>query len=477
MTIPQDERRSYLRFAIAMVAILLAIRFLLDFNGLYGQDSHEYFRYAQRWREFLLGGAHPGDYFWPINYALYSALISLLLPFGSLPMQLLSILTFALLCLYTVRLIFYFYPTANRRLVFTYVTLFLFLSPFLFQSSLLVMSDISAAFFTLAAVYHMLQYRERARFRDFALTVFFSASAVMTRYLTGPVLLLPLLFFADSFRRNFRWAHLLAGVGIAAICCFPHFFIRGAASGEFLAHNWLINWHPRHWFMRSFTTIEGQASYLMANFFYGFSNFFYPGFLFSGIVFLVFFRPPKNRLLILLLLIPLFLYGLLLSGIPIQNMRYLLLTFPFVIILLFPAAERIASYIPAAARLLLIAAVVLIQAFLIQKYSTHIYRANQVEKQVAEALHNFNEPVIYTFAIDGALRSYGIENEIINLWDQPLDSAEIGALLLFAPEKFQRQWQDENPMVNWRFFQENYALEVLEDLPDGWRLYRIGGIE
>ncbi len=477
MTIPQEERRAYLLLGIAMFATLLAIRFLLDFNGLYGQDSHEYFRYAQRWRDFLLGGAHPGDYFWPVNYPLYGAFLSLLLPFGSFPMQLLSISTFVLLCIYTALIIRCFYPATNQRLVRIYTFLFLFLAPFLFQSSLLVMSDISAAFFTLAAIYHILQYREEARFRHFTLAVFFSASAMMTRYLAGPVLLLPLLIFAGDFRRNFRWDYLLAGFGIAVICCFPHLFIRGMASGDFISHNWLLNWHPRHWFMRSFTTIEGQAAYPMPNIFYGFSNFFYPGFLFPGIIFLAFFRPPKNRLLILLLAIPLLLYGLLLGGIPIQNMRYLLLTLPMVLVLLFPAAERISNYMPSAIRPLLIAAIILIQAFLIQKYSTHIYRANQVEKQVAAALHKYNKAPLYTFAIDGALRSYGVENEIINLWEQKLDSAEAGALVLFAPEKFNRQWQDENPMINWRFLEKNYSLEVMEDLPDGWRIYRIGEIK
>lgn len=477
MTNPQAEQRSYLLFGIAMLAILLAIRFLLDFNGLYGQDSHEYFRYARRWREFLLGGEHPGDYFWPVNYALYGAMLSLLLPFGSFPMQLLSIGAFVLLCIYTSLIIRFFYPAANRQLVSIYVFLFLFLAPFLFQSSLLVMSDMSAAFFTLAAIYHILQYREEARFRHFALILFFSASAMMTRYLTGPVLLLPLLLFAGDFRRNFRWDYLFAGIGIAVLCCFPHLFVRGTASGDFIAHNWLLNWHPRHWFMRSFTTIEGQAAYPMPNIFYGFSNFFYPGFLFAGIILLAFFRPPKNRLLILLFAIPLLIYGLFLSGIPIQNMRYLLLTFPLILVLLFPAAERISSYMSPAIRPLLIVAIILIQAILIQKYSTHIYRANQVEKQVAAALQKYNEAPLYTFAIDGALRSYGVENDIVNLWEQKLDLAEAGALVLFAPERFQQQWQDENPMINWRFLQENYSLEVMEDLPDGWRLYRIGGIE
>lgn len=464
-------------FAALILMLLLILRLLSDFNGLYGQDSHEYYRYALRWKEFLSGGAHPGDYFWPMHYPVYGALLMLLIPGTALAPQLISMLSMALLLLYAARLIRRYSPPASPGMIYGYLFLAGFLSPFLFQSAFLVMSDMLAAFLTTAAIYHLLKYREDRGGRDFLGGVFFCISAVNTRYPAGVVLLVPAVLAAGVFFRHFRWRQLLYALGIIAVCLMPHFYIRGSGSGDFITHNWLLSWSPQHWFMRSFVTVDGSASYLMPNLLYSFSNWFYPGFICIGALLLLWVQKADLRPAGRVLLISLLLYSLLLAGIPFQNMRFQLLTFPLVLVLLFPAFQRLREkYLkPRTAMILAAAGLILIQGGLIYKYSQRIYQSNQMEQQVARSLLAYPGRPLYTFWIDGALRSYGVANPVTNLWQERLTSLAPEALVLFNEPQFREQWADKNPMINWRFIQRHYNLQQIESLAGGWKLYEERG--
>lgn len=460
-------------FAALILILLLLLRLLSNFNGLYGQDSHEYYRYALRWKEFLNGGAHPGNYFWPMHYPVYGALLMLLIPGIALAQQFISMLSMALLLLYAARLIRRYSSRADMGTVYGYLFLAGFLSPFLFQSAFLVMSDMLAAFLTTAAMYHLLKYREDRAGGDFLCGVFFCLSAVNTRYPAGVVLLVPAVLAAGVFFRHFRGRQLLYALLIFFVCLLPHFYIRGSGSGDFLAHDGLLTWSPQNWFMHSFVTADGKASYLMPNLLYSFSNWFYPGFICIGALLLLWVQKRDLRPAGGALLLPLLLYSLLLAGIPYQNMRYQLLTFPLVLVLLFPAFQRLREkFLKVRAVMLLAAAgLILIQGGLIYKYSHRIYQSNQIEKQIARALLAYPGRPLYTFWIDGALRSYGVTNPITNLWQERLTSLAPEALVLFNEPQFREQWADKNPMVNWRFIQRNYNLQQVESLAGGWKLF------
>lgn len=464
-------------FAALILMLLLILRLLSDFNGLYGQDSHEYYRYALRWKDFLSGGAHPGDYFWPLHYPLYGALLMFLIPGTALAPQFISMLSMALLLLYTARLIRRYSPQASPGMIYGYLFLTGFLSPFLLQSAFLVMSDMLAAFLTTAAIYHLLKYREDQGRGDFRFGVFFCIAAVNTRYPAGVVLLVPAVLAAGTFFRHFRWRQLLYALLILCVCLLPHLYIRGSGSGDFIAHDGLLTWSPQHWFMRSFVTADGKASYLMPNLLYSFSNWFYPGFICIGALLLRWVQKRDLRPAGGALLMPLLLYSLLLAGIPYQNMRYQLLTFPLVLVLLFPAFQRLQEKYLKARTAMLLAAVglILIQGGLIYKYSQRIYRSNQMEQQISRALLAYPGRPIYTFWIDSALRSYGVTNPITNLWQERLSSLATEALVLFNEPQFREQWADKNPMINWRFIQEHYKLQQVDSLAGGWKLYEERG--
>jgi hypothetical protein len=103
------------------------------------------------------------------------------------------------------------------------------------------------------------------------------------------------------------------------------------------------------------------------------------------------------------------------------------------------------------------------------------YHDNKVEKQIAtEVLKQPNVP-IFTFSIDGALLAYGVNNRIINLYTAKLDTlpplnAEI--LVLFNEKQFAEDWKGQKPMTNWEYIQKNFNPVKIEDLPDGWVLYK-----
>ena len=46
-------------------------------------------------------------------------------------------------------------------------------------------------------------------------------------------------------------------------------------------------------------------------------------------------------------------------------------------------------------------------------------------------------------------------------------------LILFNPSRYEIQWKDKTPMLNWEFIKKNYALKVVETHPKGWKLYQI----
>ena len=468
------QRSNY--FFLLIFATLILVRIFSDFNGLYGQDSHEYFRYSKRLADFFQNGTHPGDYFWPINFPLYGAFFSFLIPWDVFARQLVSLLSFVLIIFYTYRMIRFYHSKGNQQTIYVYLGLVLFPSPFLFQSAFLVMSDMLATVFSIAAIFHILQYHRKVKTGDFLLAVFFSVSAVMTRYPTAILLLLPVVLLIFTFAKNFRFTNLSVAVLITIICLLPHFLIRGWQSGDFLGHQWLQTWSVKNWFLSEFTTVDGYQNYTLPNIVYGFSNFFYPGFMFLGMILIFFFRKQDFKMKELWILVASTgLSALFMAGIPFQNMRFLMPSFPLAVVLLFPAFQRFSNRFlrQTILKTAFFIGVVIIQILLIFKYSATIYQANRLEKQIAASMLAYPNRPIYTFSTDPALRSYGIESEIINLWRESLTEVDSTALILFNEQAFSRQWEGKNPMINWRFIQENYELNTLERLPNGWELCEI----
>ncbi len=466
-------------FAGGMLLTLFTVRVAADFNGLYGQDSHEYLRYCRRWVEFLTTGASPGDYFWPVNYPLWGALLTLLTGDAVWALQLLSMISVAVTVLYVERFLRRLYPEISRRDRWLYPGLFLFLAPLFFRSGLLVMSDALATAFTLAGLYHACCYGQDQRRKHLWWAAFFIASAVMTRYQTAVVLLLPVVLLFRHLVRYRRWGDGLAALAIAGACFVPHLYVRGEHWADFLNHAALTRWSLNHWWMSEFHNQTGYFHYRWPNLVYAFSHLFHPGFLLPGVFFLLSLRfrdwpSREHRLLAFLAGV----HSLFLAGIPFQSLRFLLPAFPLVILLLFPAYHRIRRrfFSGKAVGIIFVVLLIGIQGALIRRYLTPLVELNREEREIAEAVRQVApQRPIYTFAIDGALRSYGVKNPIINLWAEALAGVDTTAVVLFNESRFARTFAGKTPMQNWEFIRRNYPLDTLAVWPNGWVLVEVSG--
>ena len=80
---------------------------------------------------------------------------------------------------------------------------------------------------------------------------------------------------------------------------------------------------------------------------------------------------------------------------------------------------------------------------------------------------------LYSFDVDLAMRGRGLDFEYKNMFIERYQNFHKNDLILFDPTRYEAQWKDKTPMLNWRFIEQNYTLKVVETHPEGWKLYQI----
>ena len=457
--------------------LVLVFIWLTGFNGLYGQDSYEYLRYTKCLSVFVKTGTSPGDYFWPLLYPIVGAIFSFVFPLP-FSLQLISVLSLLGAAVYLEKIIVLIF-NAEKNWARLYVFLFFLFSPYMLRGSLVVMSDSLSIFCMVAAWYYFERYRRVVEHKFFLAFVFFFAAAIAARYAAFVVLVTPAIIMSVIFLRNFKVSLLLLSICIVTLLFFPHFLIRSHDPLGFLYHEWVLSWSPLNFFHNRFNTIDGIASYSFYNMLYAFFNILHPAFYFAGIVFLIICLATKNQIKdkkMGVLIIAVSLYAIFLAGIPFQNLRFLLLSFPLVLIALFPGYNVTHKYLIKKGLLKYgIGLVLVIQLGLFYKLFGSFYNNNKTEKQVAAEMLKY-PGTVYTFSIDGALKAYGFKGNIINMYNVKVDTlknADTNAYVLFNVKQFAEQWKNKNPMMNWEYLNKKYALVQQEEMPNGWTLYRI----
>jgi len=461
-----------IKAAVCYAAGLFLLRLSSGFNGLYGQDSHEYLRFTKSLVHSIKTGIHPGDFFWPVNYPLDAALLSFIVGDEAIAAQLIT----AFSAIATIWIVATYLETflEQQNNLLLYLILFMMLSPFFLQSSLLVMSDMLATAFVASTILIARYLDEQPKSSGFLLMLFLAACAVTTRYAVAPLIVYPILRHWRIPFSSFQPALLLksAVVGIAPFI--PHLVLRRGNSTGFLSHQWLVNWSPLNFFRNEYQTVEGFAVHKLPNILHAFSSFYHPGFIFCGII-IVFFIKRDDIKRFTLPLISIGLYLIFLAGIPYQNIRYLLPAFPLALIVLYPAFQRAFQLIrPKGLQYGLIAIIIALQLFLITRYSHPIRQANALEQNIAATIKAYPADMpIYAFGVAQSLPSYSVENEIINIYYEPLESAATPSLLLFNPSRYEHQWRDQNPMNNWNLLNRKYTVKTMKDFGGGWYLYQV----
>jgi succinate dehydrogenase hydrophobic anchor subunit len=312
----------------------------------------------------------------------------------------------------------------------------------------------------------------------------FASFAFYTRYASGIILVIIASMLFVYLIRSKQVKYLFIPVIIFAAVTLPDFFIRGRfiiwdVSDQQLHLSYFYvpkQWGILNYFKKDFSNLDGAQHYDYPNLLFAMQNWLHPAFIFCGIFFMLNLRKQDFNLNeIQWLLLATVAYLLFVAGYPYQSNRYLLLTFPFIIVMFYPAFLKIRQkyFHREALSKSIIAVLIFAQVFLFGYSIQIIYATNRNEKLIAQSVKNYPGKPIYTFSIDGALRTYGVQNTIIEIYSSRIDSVMPNSLLLFNYEHFYIQFEKLNPMINWERITDSNYLEQIEEFSNGWRLYAI----
>lgn len=471
---------------LLLMALLATLAAALRFNGLYGQDAHEYLRQSR----VLLGRFHGqaslpeglGETDFAGGYPLAGAVMQALGMDAALALQTVSVLSAGAVLWLFDRLLRVLTPGTSRRSRELYTALPLALSPLLLRSGWVAMSDALGLALTLAALWQGLRALEPRRADAAAWTAALAVLAVTVRFALAALLLPMAVGVAWRLAHRSQWKWLLVAMAAGMVAALPHFWVKNGLETAFLQHSLLREWALTHFFQRSFSTPSGTLRYTLPNGLYLFFPLAHPaGCLLLPGLFLLAKRTDLRLFSKKILLTCLVLYLVLLGGLPHQNLRYLLPAFAVVLLLLFPAWDRMVAYgsyfFPRQTRGIL-AAMVVVQISCTVFFLRPVVARQRMELALAAEMRSLMKPgsTLFAFDVDVALRSYLTDIQHKNLWVRHYgydDWTTSGSFLLFNEPALREQWAGQNPMLNWAFVQQHFSLRPLRELSGGWTLYEV----
>jgi hypothetical protein len=465
-------------FPLVLVIILSIIALIFGFNGLYGQDSHDYLHFTRD----LKAGLPISHYLHPIGYPFFGFLFSkyLFIP-DIFSMQLISIVSLSLLFVYLRKPLILLYNSKEK--INVYLILFFILSPYMLRFSILIMSDMLCAFFCLASFYYALRYSRTENIKYIILVILLSVLASETRYAAIIILLPTIILILKTIFMKSKYFHIILAFVFISILLLPDFLLRGrilfidfnnANQNYFNSINSSL-WSIGNLFKNSFSNSDGIENYNLINILYAFITLFHPAFLFAGLILILFIKKVDFvRLEFKLIIGMIFLYLIFLAGLQYQNKRFFIIIFPFIILLFYPAFIRITD------KLILnkirtpwvFSFIVILQLTFFFLSIKPIYILNQTELKTANFLKKYKDSTIYTCSIDIALQTY-ISNKIINLYNNNVTIPEKNSLLLYNKAEFTEHWGTYHPDKTFENLKANFSLNKLASLPQEWELYEI----
>jgi hypothetical protein len=328
---------------IVLLAFLMMMSFVFNFNGLYGQDPYEYKFFAETLRSFWSGEVNDLPHFYfPFLYPAFGALLSFFGLSVSFALQLVSAISLWFIFILIQRILTRFF-NADRFPAFVFSALFLLLCPYLVRFSVLVMSDLFAIALFLVTFYFFLSLREKADIRNTALFSLFCALVIQARYAFFPLVIVFLVLSLVLLLKNKTWMLMLILAASFFIASLPEFLFRG----RFLVFDMMENtsayalqadfWSFHHFFQSEFVNPDGVQSYQFPNSVQNLIWFFHPAFFIFALPLFFFFKKSDLNKSWYLVLYVFILYFIFISGLTYQNKRYLLIGIPLMTILFYPA--------------------------------------------------------------------------------------------------------------------------------------------
>lgn len=447
---------------------------IMGFDGLYGMDSYEYYRYSLELKDFLLGGEKPDEFFWTQGYPLIIAFFEIFIPYP-IAGQLVSLFSLYGIFYYSLQLIRLIYKRTEHSVLF--LTISLLLAPYFVRNSVQFMSDLLAVFCFVAAVYFGFRFYKSHKNRHLTACCLMACYACFTRLGTGIVLIPLFIFVAYYTIRYFKISFLLAF--IPAVIIGGIYVYLEVDSGQFGTHHFLDEWSFSNYFE---ITFQSDQKHKLASFTYRFPNLlfyggllFYPGFFFLNLILLIFGLKEVKKLkqkLPLIMVFSILLNILFLAGVTYQGDRYLFPVYPLFVVLLYPIFRNLYEGF-GKERKWIFGFLIVIQLLFCFRTIYPFWQRNQLEKEIVNALEKHQGNMLYCFEMDLALQQRGLDFDYQNLWKQEYASFKKGSLVLFNEQKFTARFKGKPPMNNWNKLRRENSLKELYSFEADWKIYRV----
>ena len=487
--------------AFALFAGSLILRFLIiapsGFDGLYGQDSYAYFDFAGELLGFAKTLQPPGPFFWPIGYPLVLALGFAALGTSVALGQILNILLGALLSPLVYSLA---RQLGGGQMGALAAGLLMALCGQALQSSIVLMSDIPAlAWATIGAVVVM-RYFYTDRRRWLALAAFVMAVACITRWIyllpTGLWGLAVLAWWWQHFNWRKRLLDLIAAGIAVVIVAFPQLYYNEVNPNASLDHTYVRDWSPNNAFQREFTTVEGNLRYEKITAIY-YAQVYYDALYLSPLLtpFLLigaWIALQRKQIVIIAWAVLPYVF---LVGIPAQNIRFPLIVFPAVAVLVGIGLDAAISWLEQHytenrilyrfryAPFALLLVIGCWQMLNTGVNNTKLFIANQQRDKAVVVWATAQIPedaILYTFGLTPAFRHYStfevldIYNEappalLRQRWHKGRDD-----FLLMNVDLIEGQWGELSPGVAYHWLQDERGLVTLDKFGN-YTLFRVKG--
>jgi 4-amino-4-deoxy-L-arabinose transferase-like glycosyltransferase len=518
-------KTALLLFLLALT-IRLVVIFFWQFDGLYGQDAYAYFQQAIAIAKNLpQGQPPPADFFWPNGYPLLIAFFMLFVGQDAWAGQLAALLSGSMLPPLAYLLSRDLFNNAfekNNDLVIRsnsgfFAALIIAVAGQPILSSVVIMADLPALFWATLAVWLVVRAVRFEQGKIFSPApplpyspafLFLAAGAtlalaIISRWLYA--LIVPALIFYVSFNYwlslprdraslafRFKWQPLWA-IFSGVIVLAPQLWL-SLKKPAGLAHSFLLDWSPAHFWQRQFENTEGHFSYLLPMAIFYAQPAGHPAYIFPvlGLASLWatwrLWQAKQWGPLILLLgwAMPVYIF---LAGISFQNFRFgLTLYLPLVILTGYGLSDLLGRETGGGSPLLraegplwvrsstVLKTLIILSLLgmlawaypMLHNFLTAQNQSKIIAAQVEQTLSP--EATLITFGLTLTLQHY-TQLHTLELFylDEPalkrLTESSTPLYLLLDLPSIERQWPGKKPQINYQWLKEHTALSEIGSFP------------
>lgn len=466
--------RRYWRVVILLLPVLLALLWTWanGYEGVNGQDAHDYWRIAREWTAYWAGGERPVMAEHPHGYPMAGAVLGVVMGDELVGLRVISALSLLVLA-FTLRWVLSG-TSAERGRLLAFVLLALAASPFLLRYAMMSMSDVPGIALIFLAYAMLVRSQETGNLQFIALAIVLAAAAMMVRMAVAPLIGALFLAGVSEVKRATRilWGLVASTVVLVILIGIKDI---GLVRGTLLNGTPLAEWSPLNLFRRILHSDDGVLVYRVPNIVYVLSIFVHPGFLPTGILFLPFFRKAdlatvRARMAAWCVAC----YLLFIAGMPFQNDRVLLMALPFVAVLLFPAFQRAWAWstVKGLRPALWVSAVGVAQLGLFARATQPFMDQARTERELAKEVNGLHPSRIYTHGMGTAFTNYCAPVPVTELWYGVIDTFEQRAVVVVKPRNLVEQWSGLPPGINWQRI-EAQGVDSIGSHPDGWMIARV----